>query len=549
MSSLPRSLLLPAVLYTGLNCVKPLTIDDAAYFYDARQIAHHPLDPYGHWILWYELPQPANTILAPPAFLYYWAPAVTLFGEQPVLWKLWLFPIALLFVWALHDLFVRFARGLEVPLTWLTVLSPAFLPGFNLMLDVPALALSLAAVALFFRAVVRDGIGLATLAGLVAGVAMQTKYTAVVAPGVMLLAALLWKKPRLWLPAAVVAAHVFVAWELVTAFLYGDSHFLLSLRVHSSADVDVWKRLGEKAVLVLPLLGNLGGVAPAVFLVALAGLRVPGRWLLVIAVGLAAVWFVVAGTDVRISGARLEDVQFIQCGAFGLVVLALAGVRAVRTRAGPEAWFLVSWLALETAAYFPLTPFPAVRRVMGVLVAATLLAGHLAARNSSAAPDRRKVRWAVGFGAVLGLLVWGVDLLEAWTHKYAAEHAAAVGRELAGPDRTVWYMGHWGFQHYAEAAGMQPLIGHYSPGPSLPEPSRLREGDIVVVPGYRVHRQELKLEDEKLEQVGGFELEDVVPLKTVWTYYSGLTPIKHQEGEPRLDVTLYRVKVDCELGW
>src|SRR5262245_61767047 len=104
MPHFPRSLLLLAVLYTGLNCAKPLLNDAAAYFYYARQIAHHPLDPYSHSHLWYDLPDPANTILAPPALLYYWAPAVRLFGEQPVLWKLWLFPVALLFVWALYDL-------------------------------------------------------------------------------------------------------------------------------------------------------------------------------------------------------------------------------------------------------------------------------------------------------------------------------------------------------------------------------------------------------------------------------------------------------------
>src|SRR5262249_14631642 len=162
-----------------------LVIDDAAYVYYARQVAHKPLDPYGFAVFWWEVPLPANHVLAPPVLSYWLAPAVAFFGEWPLLWKLWLFPFALLLVWALLALFRRFARGVEVPLTWLTVLSPALLPAFNLMLDVPALALSLTSVEWFFRACDRDSLGRAEFAGLIAGLAMETKYTAFLAPAAM----------------------------------------------------------------------------------------------------------------------------------------------------------------------------------------------------------------------------------------------------------------------------------------------------------------------------------------------------------------------------
>ena len=99
----------------------------------------------------------------------------------------------------------RFAPGVELPLTVMTVLSPAILPSINLMLDVPALALSLASVYLFLGACDRDSFGRAALAGFVAGLAMQTKYTGAVAPAVMLLAAATTGRWRLW-PAAAVAA-------------------------------------------------------------------------------------------------------------------------------------------------------------------------------------------------------------------------------------------------------------------------------------------------------------------------------------------------------
>src|SRR5207253_890174 len=128
------------------------------------QVAEHPLDPYGFEIFWNEQPQPAVEVLAPPVLPYYWAAAICLFGERPFLWKVWLLPVALAFVFALHALGRQFARGLELPLVWLTVLSPAFLPSLNLMLDVPALTLGFCALTIFLRASARGAPALATLA-------------------------------------------------------------------------------------------------------------------------------------------------------------------------------------------------------------------------------------------------------------------------------------------------------------------------------------------------------------------------------------------------
>ena len=59
-------LTLLAAAYTLLNAVKPLIVDDAAYFNYADQIAKHPFDPYGFSIFWYDEMEPANYVLAPP---------------------------------------------------------------------------------------------------------------------------------------------------------------------------------------------------------------------------------------------------------------------------------------------------------------------------------------------------------------------------------------------------------------------------------------------------------------------------------------------------
>src|SRR5215472_10480277 len=101
-------LLLLAILYTSLASIKPIHIDEAANFYYARQIAAHPLDPYGFEMFWYQEPEPANYVLTPPVLVYWWGSGMRLLGREPVLWKLWLLPFVLLFVFSLYALLRRF---------------------------------------------------------------------------------------------------------------------------------------------------------------------------------------------------------------------------------------------------------------------------------------------------------------------------------------------------------------------------------------------------------------------------------------------------------
>src|SRR5262245_44049606 len=174
-----------AAVVTLVNAVKPLVIDDTAYVAFAREIAAHPFNPYGFTIFWDTAPEPAFGVLAPPVLLYWLALGIRLFGEHPPLLKVWLFPFLWALTAALSDLLRRFAGDRSTRLLPLIVLSPAILSTVNLMLDVPALALGLTALALFARAADRDSWRLAAGAGLLAALAIQTKYTMFAIPPAM----------------------------------------------------------------------------------------------------------------------------------------------------------------------------------------------------------------------------------------------------------------------------------------------------------------------------------------------------------------------------
>jgi hypothetical protein len=536
-----------ALLFTLLNCAKPLQGDEAAYWAFARQIAGHPLDPYG-----FQFPGGvhANHVLAPPVLLYWWGLAVHLFGVRPVLWKLWLLPFSLLLVFALDALFRRYCWGLQTPLLWLTVLSPALLPSFSLMLDVPALALGLTAVALFLRAGDRGSLPEAAAAGLVAGLAIETKYTAFLVPAVFVLHGLLYRRPRPALLAAGLAAAVFVGWEALIAGLYGESHFLHSFHGQGHG-------FDRPLHLLFPLVGILGGVAPAVALVGLVASGV--RWRGVLA-GMAAVtlgyallacvpeeaaaWFRVAAYGR--TGLTLNNLVFGTLGAFTCGVSALAAWRLLRHpeatfgRTGfqpaprcPADWFLVGWLGLELAGYFALSPIPAVRRILGLFIVGTLVAGRLATRAGRAGP-RRTLVGAVALGNVaLGLGLFAVDLYDADAERAAARQTARlVQQRPAGA--TAWFAVEcWaGFTFYAERAGLKRLG---APGEPPPRP-----GDWLAVMHRPAWRPGPLVAHRWGQQIGRVRVGDSLPLRTNPCYYAGRAPVEHHCG-PRVAVTIYRL--------
>jgi hypothetical protein len=569
VSSRRLVLLVIALLFTLLNAFKPLLIDDAALEWNAREIAAHPLDPFGFAMFWYDFPEEANRVLTPPVLPYYWALARTVVGERPWAWKLALFPWALLFVGAVQALARRFARDVETPLLLLIVFSPAFLPSFNLMLDIPALALSLTAFHVFRVAVARNSYLWAMLSGLIVGVAAQTKYTAFLAPGLLLLYAVFTRRLRLWPAAVVVAVLVFVAWEAYTAHLYGRSHFLLAL----SFGGGLMSKLDN-----MPFLFNyLGGLLPAVFCLGLAALGVRRRWLLGAAGVLLGGYLNIALVDVNYmvrggpspmlfgpNGAepvefQLAELIFQLFSLGGTIILVLVLWRLLEQEwgqswgedlAGCETLFLMTWLALEVVGFLALTPFPATRRVLGVALVVTLLFGRLAATRATELRRSGTLAAVTVGGVLLGLGFFALDTYGAWVHKAAAERPAVRVRELDGEanaERTTWYVGHWGFQYYAERSGMRPVVRDYwHERPSyvpLPPPSTLKKGDWLVVPDDRLNPQSIELEGEPLELIETLSVGGVVPLRTVSCFYGGRVALEHNEGNG-LDVRLYRVTAD-----
>jgi hypothetical protein len=503
-------------------------------------------------------------VLCPPVVPYWLAAGIRLFGEHPALLKLWLFPFLWLFAWALADLLRRFARGTERAALPLLVLSPAVLPMVNLMLDIPAVALGLAALALFVRAAERGSWWLALAAGAVAGLAMQTKYTALLVPVVIGWYGLTHRRIGPAVVAGVAAVVLFAGWEFFLYQTYHHSHFLFHLSSQEPAAVEGTSRLAvlvhEKAVLLPPLVGHLGCLAVGIGLFAGRAVGLPRNVLLAATglwvVGVALVALLPHHATVLVHGKEpghdkltLAAVVWRTAGTAALLTTAAgAGLLLVRVRRGnwvrwsADSWFVVGWVLIELAGYFALTPFPAARRVVGLTMALGVLAARVVSRVTRSHPERQPPAWVMPFGVGVGVFVAALDTYDALPEKVFAEQSAAVVR-AGSPHARVWFAGHWGFQYYCERAGMLPVVRGES---------ELKAGDYLVLPVfpgaegfYRPNSFHVPPPPPEgvAEPVAEFVWDDWLSARTIPNFYGGVDPVVGRS-HPRLRVALLRLRED-----
>lgn len=538
-------LLAIAGMMTILNALKPLHIDDPAYLAYARQIAKHPLDPFGFSMFWYAVPQPANEVLTPPVLPYYLAPAVRWFGERPWAWKCWFFPFQLLLVTGLFQLFRRFAAGALWLALVTTVFSPLLLPSINLMPDLPALALSLWALLFFIKSCDKQSLAWTVLAGGVAGLAMQTKYTGLLVPPLLVLYG--WTARSAWWrgPAASgFAALVFVAWEAFVAIRYGQSHFWYHLQ-HSD------QSLVDKVRLIVPLLSQLGGTAVGLVVLQLAAWSSSYRRFLPAADAVSTVLLLALlwpseleayrGTWLSLRlrfhfpQALLTSLGWLACGiGLGLLAWKLAGAATKydddADRKNRDHLFLLLWLLLEMAGAVVLSPFPAARRVIGLTVVLTIIIARSIAHSPGLLLARQ---WRLGIACVLvglGLAYAATDWLDARAPLQVLAEAAPI--KQSRPAAGCWYVGHWGLQYYAEQEGYCPVV---------PESSILRAGDLLLVPMESVAQQPFALDSKHIRLVKNCEVRGAWPFCMVPNgFYGGPVPIRRR-GPDRYRADLYEV--------
>ena len=514
-----------ALMATVVNLSKPVLVDDTAYLAFARHIATQPLQPYDFEMLWNEQPQPAMTILAPPVVPYWFAAGIAIFGESIPLLKLWLFPFVAIAAFAARSLLRRFAPAHETLGLVILTLGPSTLPFWNHMLDMPALGLELASLSLFLHSANRvRRMPILLLSGLCMALAIETKYSVLALPVILLFWGIAHKQYSATAIALTTGLLLFVAMEMFISLASGESHFL-----HHA-----WKRSANRnsqtsrVALVLPLFGHLGGAVGWIgfaiwanrrdYRVAVGTLAISALFVLVLPIDWVTI---VAPRDTASDPLTIANVLF--------AVLGVSAMSAVLYRTASH--MLVGWLVLEILAYFVLSPFPAGRRVLGVAFVMILIA----LQNLPPVLSQR-ARWTIRIALVWGLSFAAIDTFDAWVERDAARCVVdyAKAEHLVG---TGYFDGRWGYQYYCERAGLKPYI----PGQTI-----LRKGDWIAVAepidGVRVRGIESRVTFDRgsYRCLAVIDWDDDLRFQTIPSLYGGKTPLALRM-KPRLRIAIYLV--------
>jgi len=453
---------------------KAFHVDDTLFLKAARQIQAHPLDFYGFSVNWYGTEQPMWQVMKnPPLASYFIALVTAIAGEnETALHLAFLVPA----IAAILGTYVLARRLCAHPL--LAALATLFCPAFlvsstNVMCDTLLLAFWVWAVELWLRGIDGGRPGTLAASALLVLLAALTKYFgAALVPLLFAHGVAQTRRIGTWALPLLVPVLALAGYQLGTEALYGQG--LLS-NAAAYAGVIRFRSgilLFTKAVVGLSFAG--GCLASVAFFA-------PWLWsrrALAFA-GIAGV--VLAGALVvarRLGPLSLTDgdgvhsapvVQLAVLAVAGAGVLALAVADLARRR-DPGAVLLFLWVA----GTFLFTLFFNWAVNARSLLPVAPAAGILIARRLDALPrplrgPRLFPALPVAAAAVLALLLAAADESLAGSARTAALRLTGAAARRG----TLWFQGHWGFQHYMEDRGARPLDWRRS---------RLSAGDRVAIP-------------------------------------------------------------------
>ena len=457
---------------------KPFHIDDPLFVWAGQWVQQHPADFFGFEVNWWTSAIPiwaANW--NPPLLSYFLAGVASVFGWNEI--ALHLAGLAVAFACA-AGIYSLADRWCQRPLlaTVVAIFTPVFLvSSTTLMCDVPMLACWVWALVFWERALADERSRWQFAgAGLLAGLAVLTKYSAITLLPLLPVLSLLRKRKleAWWLLGLLVPLAMLAVYDWMTARMYGVRLFSAAIghTQNSRGFPNIWEARG---IIGLAFAGGC-------FLPLLCFAPLLWRWRALLAGGAAAValmlgaiWFAdQPGWLVPSVNSRLTDqwdflLQFALLAAGGLHLLLLTLAEA-RQRRDLISIVLLLWIftGLFSAIALNFTV-----NARGFLLLVPALAILLVRRLEAVRDESGAGIWLLAPllpAAVIALSLAVTDYRLVGTEKTAAIRIAGKYKPA---DHAMWFEGHGGFQYYLNQFGGQSIDV---------ERSVLEPGDIVVVP-------------------------------------------------------------------
>ena len=466
--------LLVACLGPFLN--KAVHTDDVLFVWTGQWIQKHPADFFGCQVNWWFSAIPmwvAN--YNPPLMSYFLAGVASLFGWNEIVLHLACLAVAFSAAVGIYSLAQMWC---ERPLlaTLIAMVTPAFLvSSTTLMCDVMMLNFWIWALVLWDRALGKEqGRWQFIGAGVLAGLAVLTKYSAItLLPLLPILSLLRTRKLGWWWLGLAVPVLMLAGYELITARMYGRGLFFAA--VHYAQTSHVGFPGGWKASGIVGLAFAGGSLLPLLFFA-------PWLWRrrallaggIIMLGGLLTTFRLWNNVELDNAAPNLMKhwdflIQVVILTAGGLHLLLLVVAETWRRR-DSVTLILALWIAgtiyfatvlnwtVNVRSFLPMAP-----------AAAILLVRRLEGPRGNFMTDGRLL-WPLIPAAAITLGIAAADYQLA---NLARTAAAQIAEKYKSARHTVWFEGHGAFQYYMEKFGGLPIDT---------ERSLLQPDDTVVVP-------------------------------------------------------------------
>src|ERR1017187_10248164 len=446
---------------------KAVHIDDSLFVWTAEQILKHPGDFYGFDVNWYGTTDSmASVNCNPPTTSYLLAGVMAIFGEREILLHAAMLLVAFA---AAAGIFQLAKLWCDRPLlaTFIAMSTPVFLvSATTLMCDVPMLAVWIWAVIFWERALKNGNAFYFLTAGLLAGLAVLTKYSALtLLPLLPILGVLRKRNLGWWLLWLLLPLAMIELYQFGTAKLYGQG--LLSAAADYAGKTRFGVTGGWANKIIIGLAYECGCLLPVLFFARCfwtkCELLIGGG--LIVAATTAALWTTGIGSQFGWDF-RLQMAVMLAAG----IHLALLAATELWRRRDTISLMLALWLGSGFVFAAILNWTVSARSFLPLVPAAAILVVRSLTRKFSTIENPKAFFWSVGISAAVSLLVATADFSLASSGRAAARQLAA---EYPSSANKRWFQGHCGFQFYLAKSGALPA--DFSRSVLVP-------GEIMILP-------------------------------------------------------------------
>jgi 4-amino-4-deoxy-L-arabinose transferase-like glycosyltransferase len=535
------------VVALGMNMARPLTVDDPCFLAAARQLAADPANPYGYEFTVLEWPESGLYVPCPPVVPVVNAVCIVLFGVNEQALKAWMTPFAFLLIWSMVKLARPWAGRWLYPGVLVVLTGPVVLPALRLMIDIPAASMTMAALALF-RDYLQGVGGRWTLAAsiLVSALAPLTKYTGFSLFPAIVLMAWLYGRPVLGLASVGIASLAFIGWEIWAYLTFGVTHMAYQADAITTDKDMYWMLQGLVGLSANGMPVLLGAAAYAL------GLR-PIVWVGLTIAGMTSTGLLLV-TQVPEWVYKIQSlflwlgIGWMACRLLGWVQIsdghqadtdnadaddtaesqASSNSRGVMENPLTIDRFVVGLLMIELLVMFVISPFPAYRRLIGVMLAAGLVVSRYGSKTRPA-PSWPAATFLVGCSLLSSLLCYYAERGFAIGIVQAMTQAKAYVASQPKPAQ-LYAAGRWSVPFYAEQMSIPEAIL---------DKTALKPGDMVLVATGGMYMPIVSIEPGSLEQITRFQPTLHFPLNPVGIY-GGTSGLGHNQ-DVGVEFTLWKV--------